>query len=236
MPGRNNVRAMVSADDVLDAEALLPTSPSRAERVLEFTRAHAHALVIVLVVVLGFTAFRLMGASGHDVPTPTPSVSTPSSAPSPTEAQYITVHVLGAVASPGVIRIEEGSRVVDVLEAAGGLLPSGDVGELNLAARVPDGAQVIVGTVDEPRGEIRSGTSPGDSSTGESGVSSTSKVNLNTATAAELENLPGVGPVMAGRIVAWRQEHGRFSQVQELKEVDGVGAKTYDRLAPLVEV
>lgn len=228
---------MVSEDDVLDAEELLPDPPGHAERAREFARAHAHVLMVLVVVALVFSAFRLMGASGHDVPapTPTPSVVTPGPTPSSSPAPVITVHVLGAVSSPGVFRLESGARVIDVLETAGGLLPSGDVGELNLAAPVPDGAQLLVGTTDNPQGEIRLGTVAGASSTGQDSPTTT-KVNLNTATTTQLETLPGVGPVMATRIIEWREQHGRFTDVQQLREIDGVGAKTFDRLAPFVEV
>ena len=157
----------------------------------------------------------------------------------------MVVHVLGAVKKPGLVTLTAGSRVQDAIDAAGGLTRKADPGELNLAQQVGDGQQIVVGTKSKPNGELRTGTVGGSSSGSTSGGSSSGggsagtsgqPVNLNAASQAELEELPGVGPVMAGKIIAWRTEHGRFSRVEELQEIDGVGPKTYARLAPLCRV
>jgi competence protein ComEA len=152
------------------------------------------------------------------------------------------VHVLGAVKKPGLVTLTAGSRVQDAIDAAGGLTRKADPGELNLAQQVSDGQQIMVGTKAKPSGELRSGSSGGSGSSSDSGStggsagSSGQPVNLNTASQAQLEELPGVGPVMAGKIIAWRTEHGRFSRVEELQEIVGVGPKTYAKLAPLCQV
>jgi competence protein ComEA len=104
-----------------------------------------------------------------------------------------------------------------------------DPAELNLAAVLSDGAQVIIGVRGSPQGEV-----VGSTSGGTTGSSSNTKVNLNTATSAQLETLPGVGPVTAGRIIAWREAHGKFTTTAELQEVSGIGAKTYAQLEPYV--
>lgn len=118
--------------------------------------------------------------------------------------------------------------VQDAVLAAGGLRPDADPAELNLAAPVSDGQQVIVGTTDDPRGEIQQ--QPGAVSSGHA----PGPVNLNTATQAELEELPGVGPVLAGEIMAWRQENGGFTSAADLQEVSGIGPKNFAKLEPLV--
>jgi len=160
------------------------------------------------------------------------------------------VHVLGAVRRPGLVRLEPGARVEDALEAAGGLRRDADPGELNLAQPLEDGVQVVVGTTKHPAGEVRaagagpvgsgSGGSTGSSgssgSAGSSGSGSGSVVDLNRASVTDLDALPGVGPVTAQKILDWREQHGRFSRVEELQEVDGIGPKTYARLAPHLRV
>jgi competence protein ComEA len=119
--------------------------------------------------------------------------------------------------------------VLDAITAAGGLTDDADPGELNLAAVVADGSQLVIGDRASPRGELRpaGGGEDGDGA---------AKVSLNTAGQAQLETLPGVGPVTAQKIVAWREQHGKFTKVAELQEVDGIGPKTYAELEPHVRV
>jgi competence protein ComEA len=147
------------------------------------------------------------------------------------------VHVLGAVVRPGVVDLPEHARVIDALHAAGGLRSGADPGELNLAQILTDGQQIVIGTRHHPSGDVRdgSGQTPG-TGTSATTASEGPPVNLNSATQAQLEQLPGVGPVTAEKMVAWRTEHGRFSRIEELQEVDGIGPKTYARLAPHVRV
>jgi competence protein ComEA len=126
---------------------------------------------------------------------------------------------------------------LEAIRAAGGLAPGADPAQLNLAALVPDGAQIIVGTASQPFGELR--TAPAAPSaaaiTGDSGQPA-AQLNLNTATAEQLDGLPGVGPVTAQHILDWRTAHGPFTRVEELQEVDGIGPKTYAEIAPHVRV
>ncbi len=209
---------------------------------VRLTRTHAGALTVLLVVALVLTGSRVMAARGHAVdPVPDAPVLTPAaSASSPAPPPPLQVHVMGAVVEPGVVSIPAGSRVGDALAAAGGLREDADCAELNLAAEVPDGAQIMIGTLDDPRGELRTGQSApsggAGGAAGSGGGAASTLVNLNTAGAAQLETLPGVGPVMAQRIIDWRTTNGGFTRVEELQEVDGIGAKTYARLAPLVQV
>ena len=238
-------------DDTCEAEPLRTagTSDGRVawrSMLLRLGRTHAGALTVLLVVALVLTGSRVMAARGHavDPASATPSVTPAASASAPSAAPMIQVHVMGAVVAPGVVSVPAGSRVGDAIVAAGGLRDDADCAELNLAADVPDGAQIVIGTGAEPRGEMRTGQadsggggSGGVSGSGNSGGGSSSGlVNLNTATAAQLEALPGVGPVMAQRIVDWRTANGGFTRIEELQEVDGIGAKTYAKLAPLVQV
>ncbi|HEY3409285.1 MAG TPA: helix-hairpin-helix domain-containing protein [Propionicimonas sp.] len=205
-------------------------------RTVDFTREHLAAVVVVLLVGCGWTAYSLLQARSTPVavaavPTVIASASASASA-TPTTTQRVLVHVLGAVRSPGVVELPQGARVADAIEIAGGLSAAADPGELNLAAVVVDGSQVVIGTKGKPRGEVRGeGADAGARSPGR-----TATVSLNSATLEQLDTLPGVGPVTAQRILDWRKLHGRFSAVTELQEVDGIGPKTYADIAPNVRV
>ncbi len=180
------------------------------------------------------------------LPTVTSAVATPSSAApgAETPAAGLLVHVLGAVKHPGVVRLVAGARVQDAIRAAGGLRGDADPDELNLAEPLADGVQVVIGTRSHPAGEVRSpggvssgaGSSGGGTTGGSSTGSGGAVVDLNQASVDQLDTLPGVGPVTAQKILDWREQHGRFSRPDELQEIDGIGPKTYARIAPHVRV
>jgi competence protein ComEA len=163
-------------------------------------------------------------------PMETAASATPSTAKSTSK---IVVHVLGAVRRPGLVRLPENSRVQDAIDAAEGLTRRADPGELNLAQQLSDGQQVVIGTTSDPAGEVRQ---QDDSSTGAGSTATGATVDLNRAGQPQLEELPGIGPVTAQAILTWRQQHGRFTRVEELQEVDGIGPKTYAQIAPHVRV
>lgn len=152
-------------------------------------------------------------------------------------AGLVVVHVVGQVASPGLVSVVEGARVADALAAAGGTLPDADVAALNLARTVVDGEQVVVPRPGEALPPVGSapGTVAGAAPAGGAGAAG-GVVDLNAADAAALDALPGIGPVLAERIVAWRAEHGRFTSVDELGEVSGIGPSTLDDLRDMVRV
>ncbi|UGQ09825.1 helix-hairpin-helix domain-containing protein [Yinghuangia sp. ASG 101] len=153
-----------------------------------------------------------------------------SDAPGP-----ISVHVVGRVASPGVLVLPAGVRVDDVLKAAGGVLPGTDLTVLNLARVVGDGEQIPVGVPGATAvpyvagGSGASGASPG-------AKTAQSVIDLNTATAEQLETLPGIGPVTARSIVEWRQDNGRFTSIDQLREIRGIGESRFADLRAKVRV
>lgn len=164
---------------------------------------------------LGLLGWRLGGAPERTTtPVVVPAVEMETS-------PLIVVHVTGAVARPGLVTVPDGARVADVVKAAGGLLPGADVSGINLASVVSDGQQLTVGAAAGP------GTAPG----GEDEL-----VAINRATAEELEELPGVGPVLAERIIAHREENGPFKVVEDLLEVTGIGERMLASLRDLVRV
>lgn len=158
--------------------------------------------------------------------------------PPPTTGGELVVHVVGQVVRPGLVRLRQGARVADAIAAAGGTRQGSDLAALNLARLVVDGEQIRVPKPGETPGP---GSAPGAgaSGTGAAGGSgspggSGAPVSLNSADAAALDALPGVGPVLAQRIIDWRTEHGRFSSVDELGEVSGIGDKLMAQLRPKV--
>lgn len=133
----------------------------------------------------------------------------------------LVVAVAGRVARPGLVRLPAGSRVADAIDAAGGALPDTDLSTLNLARKVTDGELIVVGVPPPPAG---------------AGAVAGGLVNLNTATLDQLQTLPGVGPVLAQRIIEYREQHGGFANVADLRNVTGIGDARYNELKTRVTV
>lgn len=146
----------------------------------------------------------------------------------------VVVHVSGAVVSAGVYELATGARVVDAIDAAGGPRARARTEQLNLARVVQDGEQIHVPDARERRSAAAAnGSATGSSPAGATGPS-TGQISLNTASTAELETLPGVGPVLAARIIQQREHTGGFTAVEDLLQVDGIGEKTFAQLRGLV--
>jgi competence protein ComEA len=146
----------------------------------------------------------------------------------------LLVHVAGAVVVPGVHELAPGARVIDAIDAAGGLAPGADSARINLAAPVADGERVYVPVVGEqpPTAVVGAGGGAG----GAGAVDGAGPVNLNTADAAALDTLPGVGPATAAAIVEHRERIGGFTSVDQLLDVRGIGEAKLEQLRSLVSV
>jgi competence protein ComEA len=171
---------------------------------------------------------------------PVGSAAIPSGLPSPSKASELVVDVVGKVAKPGVLTLPPGSRIVDAIAAAGGALPHTDLTALDLARKLSDGQEIFVG-VPPPSGAAAmsgGGVVGDDTNAGaDPGAGSADPiVNINTATQAELETLPGVGTVTAQKILTWRTQHGHFTSVTQLQQVSGIGPSKYAALAGRVKV
>ena len=245
------------------------------------TRAHLSAIGVVLVLILVVVAVQLMrsrpteiaatqpvlAASGSPQGSASPVNSTPDpNTMAPATPSSIRVHVIGRVNDPGVHEISANGRIIDAIDAAGGMASGAHPGSLNMAQPVCDGCQILIpasgngkviapsciqGGGGSPGGQPASSGAPGGSgalagaaaapgvvngAATQGGPASGDLVDLNTATVEQLQTIDGVGPVMAERIFTWRQEHGRFTSVDELQEIDGIGPKKFAKLKDRVRV
>lgn len=188
--------------------------------------AGAAALLVVALVAAAVVGVLVLRDRPRETAVPTvvrSGAPLPGAAGTPSPAGEVVVSVGGAVPRPGLVRLPAGSRVDDAVRAAGGLLPGASYGALNLARRLADGDQVLVGVPAAPSGTGAGGAADGP-------------LDLNAATAEQLDALPGVGPVLADRIVSWRTEKGRFASVDQLREVPGIGESKYAALKAKVRV
>jgi competence protein ComEA len=193
-------------------------------------RRGAAALLLAAVAAAAVVGLLVWHGRPRPEAIPPPAVvvgSAPSGPSSSASAASIVVAVTGKVRHPGVVTVAAGSRVIDALRAAGGPLPGADLETLNLARKLTDGELVPVGVP---------GAAPGAPSDGAAAPGSAGPIDLNTATPAELDTLPGVGPVLAQRILDWRTEHGRFESVDQLGDVPGIGESRLAQLRDLVRV
>ena len=201
-------------------------------------------LAVGLLVVAGLALLRssspppaltLPRAEPGSAPAAADGGSVPTSLPGPPPVT-VTVHVAGQVVNPGVYAVPAGGRVADVVVAAGGAAAEADLEQLNLAARVSDGERIHVPKKGEPPPVVAAGPStPAGGGAGKAAPAG-GPVDLNTATAEQLEALPGVGPATSRAILAYRSSHGRFRSVTELLEVPGIGPAKLEALRPLVRV
>jgi competence protein ComEA len=209
---------------------------------ISVSRSTALVLVSVVLAVLVIAGNRLAqtgAASAPDVVAPLEPVSA-GSGDSPRARETLVVHVVGAVRRPGLLRLRDGARVADAVARAGGATRGADLAALNLAAPVVDGVQILVparvpsggGAGVPPPAGAEAGLAPSAGGAAAAGVGP--KVSLTTATAEELDALPGVGPVTAQSILDYRTEHGPYRSVEDLDAVPGIGPSRIEQLRDLV--
>jgi competence protein ComEA len=198
------------------------------ERLDTLSRAEIAGLMVVLVAVLGGAGLWYARSLPKPVtiaesgPGAAQAVVSPTSSPA-----MLIVDVAGAVRTPGVYEFAEGERVVDAIERAGGPRPKADLSLLNLAAALVDGTQILVPKIGPAVTGIPGETAPG---------SATGLINVNTASATELETLSGIGEVLAATIVEYRTQNGPFASVDDLLDVSGIGPATLEEIRDQVTV
>ena len=196
---------------------LMPSMPAKVGAV---------ALVVLIVAGVGWAAFPSMRAPAFEVHAgDAVAPSSPESEAVETKAQ-VYVYVTGAVANPGVYSLDEGLRVCDAVEAAGGLAEDADASTVNLARVLSDGEHIDLPTKAEVEAALVQGPAGGASGT----AAATSLVNINTADASALETLSGVGSATAQAIISDREQNGPFSSIEDLMRVDGIGEKKFAKL------
>ncbi|MBG6213500.1 MAG: helix-hairpin-helix domain-containing protein [Cryobacterium sp.] len=229
----------------LDLERLAPAARGRP-RLRVGVGAAVVLLLLALVVAVIVSAIgqqagqRAVGSGAVSIPSgqastpplgPFDAGASPASGGSDTGVIIIFVHVLGAVVRPGLFQLHDGARVMDAIAAAGGVTAEADPAGVNLARILSDGEQFYV-----PRqGEVPPALTAAPA--GSAGANApAAKVNLNTATVADLDSLPRIGPTMAQRIIDYRTTNGRFTSVDGLRDVAGIGDKTFEALKDLITV
>jgi competence protein ComEA len=198
------------------------------ERLDMLSRGEIAGLIVVLVAVLGGAGLWYARSLPKPVTIAEAGPGTAqqvSSSPSPTV--MLIVDVAGAVRAPGVYEFIEGDRVIDAIERAGGSMPKADLSLLNLAAPLADGTQILV-----PKAGPAGAVVPGEAVPG----STSGLVNINSASATELESLSGIGEVLAATIIEYRDTNGPFAAVEDLMDVSGIGPATLDEIRDQVTV
>lgn len=215
--------------------ASVVASMQRMALTYRFVRNHpvrvasmAAAMVLVGVVAWRVLAAPATGAPEAHLPLATRSVAgTGTVAAATSRGAELVVHVAGAVVTPGVYRLSDGARTIDAVGAAGGARGDADVARVNLAARLSDGLRVYVPVIGETAAPIVEGSSD---------AAAPGPIDLNAATADQLDALPGVGPATATAIIAYRREHGPFASIEELLEVPGIGPSKLAQMRSLIVV
>jgi len=201
------------------------------EFLLQRRRALLTAAVALALLLL---AVRYVLPAGTTTPAaPLPPPPAPGASATGASAARVVVDVVGAVRQPGLYRLPEGSRIADAVEQAGGATSKAELAQVNLAAPLADGEQVVV----PKRGAVGAAIAPAGAGAGAGAGADAGPavpVQLSTATLEQLETLPGIGPVMAQKILDYRTKHGAFSSVDELDAVSGIGPKRLDQLRDMV--
>lgn len=140
----------------------------------------------------------------------------------------ITIHIAGEVNNPGIVILDEGARIVDALEAAGGETPNADINKLNLAYVLEDGEKLYIPNKNEEEAEYV--TKGNENQTG------TTKININTAQIEELSTLPGIGEATANKIIEYRKENGKFEKIEDIKNVPGIGDSKFQNIKEMLKV
>jgi len=148
----------------------------------------------------------------------------------------IVVHITGEVNKPGVITLEEGSRIADAIEKAGGAKKDADLNKINLAYLLEDGVKIYIPNKNDTTNEEYITKQSGDNNLDKDNKGVNGKVNINTATQSELENLPGIGASIANRIIEYREQNGKFQKIEDLQNVKGIGDAKYNNIKEYITI
>lgn len=236
----------------IEAWARDTSAPRGVQARAFFSPKFLAGIAVAIALILGGIHMAMSMAPGSETitvdppaasqsPTPVAAQSpqasaSPAATPTRQAGEPVVVHVVGQVREPGVITVPAGSRISDAISKAGGLTPNADAAAVNLAREVADGEQIYIPAQGEEPRMPPPGPSPDSMASEGTQKGTESVININTASAEELDELPGVGPAIAGRIVEYREANGPFASVDALTDVKGIGEATLAELRPRVKV
>ncbi|MEQ8170412.1 MAG: helix-hairpin-helix domain-containing protein [Candidatus Eremiobacterota bacterium] len=217
---------------------------------LELTKNEQKALMIIIFFLLAGAGVRIYGNfKGESNVIPVNKYSEPvatsnplelptsvAESPTPQKQKNIIAHICGGVKSPGVYTLPENSRVKDFIYAAGGTSKDGIVDAINLARIVGDGEKIVIPQAGKTGSGNENGSTDSEPVMQNSPEEHKGKININTATLADLDSIPGIGPVIAQRIIDHRNGNGNFKSVEDIKNVKGIGEKTFEKIKDYIEV
>ena len=210
---------------------------------LDFLKEKKNLIIIIIIIALGIGYFILNRFTKEETVTDFNmlEVSENTEEEINKEGELVIVHITGAVNKPGIVKLKEGSRIEDAIEAAGGLTEDSDISNVNLAYILDDGIKIRIPTIDDEQNKNEESYISQDSGQGvildnESLFSLGSIVNINKANQTELETLPGIGPSLAARIIDYRESKGKFSKIEDIKNVTGIGDSKYNSIKDLIKV
>lgn len=194
-------------------------------------------IIMVLVIFFGWKYYQQEKSTITIIPAVSENELAPANPAAALEEEICIIHIAGAVNSPGVYQLSRGKRVIDAVNIAGGPAEKAYLDAVNLAALIYDSQKIIIPYLPGNEDNVSSATAITDFNSIEySYVSDSNLVNINSATARELETLPGIGPVLAERILEFRKNNGRFLKIEDIQNVSGIGQKRFDAIKELITV
>lgn len=206
------------------------------------TQTQKRIFIIGIIIAVGIIAFYVYSKDNNyeEISTEEIMVKNETQTEETTDTEKIVVHIMGAVKNEGIVELNEGARVSDAINSAGGLAEDADMSKINLAYVLEDGVKIRIPSInDEPTEEYI--TTDGVEIVGSSsqttqngGNSKSGLININTANETELDSLPGIGPSIAAKIINYREENGDFASIEDIKNVNGIGDSKFEELKDLI--
>ena len=206
------------------------------------TQTQKRIFIIGIIIAVGIIAFYVYSKDNNyeEISTEEIMVKNETQTEETTDTEKIVVHIMGAVKNEGIVELNEGARVSDAINSAGGLAEDADMSKINLAYVLEDGVKIRIPSInDEPTEEYMTtdGVEIVESSsqtTQNGGNSKSGLININTANETELDSLPGIGPSIAAKIINYREENGDFASIEDIKNVNGIGDSKFEELKDLI--